>query len=191
MEYSLQMSSDIMADVFGMLDGNIRKIESAFGVKIVNRGEDIKITGGDTACAQAVKALTSLTAMAAKGEPITEQSVNYIIGMVGEGRDGYMRYMDADCIYITSRGKPVKPKSEGQKEYVDAIASSTVTIAIGPAGTARPTSQSRLPSPRCAAKKSAASLSPARPWKRGRSSVFCPATCRRKSIPTCVRSTTR
>lgn len=126
-----------MADVFGMLDGNIRKIESAFGVKIVNRGEDIKITGGDTACAQAVKALTSLTAMAAKGEPITEQSVNYIIGMVGEGRDGYMRYMDADCIYITSRGKPVKPKSEGQKEYVDAIASSTVTIAIGPAGTGK------------------------------------------------------
>ncbi len=137
MEYSLQMSSDIMADVFGMLDGNIRKIESAFGVKIVNRGEDIKITGGDTACAQAVKALTSLTAMAAKGEPITEQSVNYIVGMVGEGRDGYMRYMDADCIYITSRGKPVKPKSEGQKEYVDAIASSTVTIAIGPAGTGK------------------------------------------------------
>ena len=123
--------------MFGMLDGNIRKIESAFGVKIVNRGEDIKITGGDTACAQAVKALTSLTAMAAKGEPITEQSVNYIVGMVGEGRDGYMRYMDADCIYITSRGKPVKPKSEGQKEYVDAIASSTVTIAIGPAGTGK------------------------------------------------------
>ena len=59
MEYSLQMSSDIMADVFGMLDGNIRKIESAFGVRIVNRGEDIKITGGDTACAQAVKAVTS------------------------------------------------------------------------------------------------------------------------------------
>ena len=82
MEYSLQMSSDIMADVFGMLDGNIRKIESAFGVRIVNRGEDIKISGGDTACAQAVKAVTSLTAMAAKGEPITEQSVNYIIGMV-------------------------------------------------------------------------------------------------------------
>ena len=126
-----------MADVFGMLDGNIRKIESAFGVRIVNRGEDIKISGGDTACAQAVKAVTSLTAMAAKGEPITEQSVNYIIGMVGEGRDGYMRYMDADCIYITSRGKPVKPKSEGQKEYVDAIASSTVTIAIGPAGTGK------------------------------------------------------
>ncbi len=138
MEQSIKIGAAQAAEVFGAGDAHIRKIENAFGVTVVNRGDEIKVSGPDGAVGLAVKALLSLSAMAAKGVAIEEQNVNYVTGMVNEAGEGdYLRFLDNDCIFITDSGKPVKAKTQGQQDYVDAINSHTVTFAIGPAGTGK------------------------------------------------------
>ena len=137
MEQTVKLNADTVLDVFGSFDFNLRKIEKAFAVTIVTREDAVKISGADSSVAKAAKVLTSLAALSHKKEPITEQSVNYIIDMVIGGSEQNFKYMDADCICITSKGKPVKPKTEGQREYIEAIKKNTVTIAIGPAGTGK------------------------------------------------------
>ena len=137
MEQTVKLNADTVSDVFGSFDFNLRKIEKAFAVTIVTREDAVKITGADSSVAKAAKVITSLAALSHKKEPITEQSVNYIIDMVSGGSDSNFKYMDSDCICITSKGKPVKPKTEGQREYIEAIKKNTVTIAIGPAGTGK------------------------------------------------------
>ncbi len=137
MEQTVKLNADTVSDVFGSFDFNLRKIEKAFSVTIVTREDAVKISGADSSVAKAAKVITSLAALSHKKESITEQSVNYIIDMVSGGSETNFKYMDADCICITSRGKPVKPKTEGQREYIEAIKKNTVTIAIGPAGTGK------------------------------------------------------
>ncbi len=131
------MDSSAAAEIFGMLDFNVRKIEKEFGVTILNRDEGIKITGSEASVALASRTITSLASLVAHGEQITEQSLNYIISSVMDGGDTSFKYMDSDCILVTSKGKPLKPKTEGQREYIEAIRKNIVTIAIGPAGTGK------------------------------------------------------
>ena len=130
------ISASRAADIFGAGDANIRKIEEKFGVVVVNRGEELKVSGEPAAVEAAMQAIRALTAIADKGV-IEEQQVNYVTGMVAERVDGYLKYLDSDCIFITASGKTVKAKTQGQQEYVDAINGSTVTLAIGPAGTGK------------------------------------------------------
>ncbi len=137
MEQTIKMDSSAAAEIFGMLDFNARKIEKEFGVTILNRDEGIRITGSEASVTLAARTVTSLANLVAHGEHITEQSLNYIIASVMEGGDTSFKYMDSDCILITSKGKPLKPKTEGQREYIEAIKKNTVTIAIGPAGTGK------------------------------------------------------
>ncbi len=137
MEQTVKLNADTASDVFGAFDCNIRKIEKAFNVSIVEREDAVKITGSADSVSKAAKVITSLASLSFRKEPITEQSVNYIIDMISGGADQNFKYMDADCICITSKGKPVKPKTEGQREYIEAIKKNTVTIAIGPAGTGK------------------------------------------------------
>ncbi len=136
MEQSITISAARAAEIFGAGDANIKKIEARFGVTVVNRGEELKVSGEPAAVEAAMKAIRALTVMADKGE-IEEQQVNYVTGMVADNADGYLKFLDSDCIFITASGKPVKAKTQGQQEYVDAINGSTVTLAIGPAGTGK------------------------------------------------------
>jgi len=130
------MPNGIIGNVFGKLDENIRKIESAFSVNIVNRGDNIVIMG-KTGVDKAEAVLKKLMDIAIKGEHIKEQNVNYLIASVGdEGFQDIDKLAD-DTICMTISGKMVKPKTIGQKSYVDKIRNNTIVFAIGPAGTGK------------------------------------------------------
>lgn len=126
-----------MIAVFGSFDENIRRIEDALSVTIVNRGTDLKVSGDEEAVDKAVRTLEGLLALASKGEVIDEQRVRYLITMVQEGNDDQIAQMAKDVVCITAKGKPIKAKTVGQQNYMNAIAKNTVTIGVGPAGTGK------------------------------------------------------
>lgn len=123
--------------LFGSFDENVKMIENEYGVAIVNRGDAIKISGEDIAVAKAAKALGGLIMLINKGEQLTEQNVRYCISLVNEGNDDKLPSISGDCICITMSGKPVKPKTLGQKKYIDTINKNTVVFGVGPAGTGK------------------------------------------------------
>ena len=122
--------------VFGHLDSHVKKIEERLKVSLVNRGESIKITGEESAVLKAEKAILSLGAIAEKGEEITEQTVNYILSStmedIAELEKGF-----GESVCLTAYGRPVKPKTLGQKRYVELIRKNTIAFGIGPAGTGK------------------------------------------------------
>ncbi|MBQ7415624.1 MAG: PhoH family protein [Oscillospiraceae bacterium] len=123
--------------VFGSFDENIRRIEDALCVSIVNRGTELKVTGDEEAADKAVRTLEGLLSLAAKGESIDEQRVRYLITLVKEGNDAQVAQMAKDVVCITAKGKPIKAKTVGQQTYMKAIQKNTVTIGVGPAGTGK------------------------------------------------------
>ena len=127
---------DLIA-VFGSFDENIKQIEEALNVSIINRGTELKITGDPEAVDKAVRTLQGLLALAAKGESIDEQRVRYLITLVSEGNDALVSKMAKDVVCITAKGKPIKAKTVGQQEYMKAISKNTITIGVGPAGTGK------------------------------------------------------
>ena len=121
---------------FGSFDLNVRLIEKAFSVAISNRDENIKITGEDENCEKAAEVLENLFVLIQNGETPNEQSVRYAIDMAQAGIDpGFAK--SADTICISSKGRPIKCKTSGQKAYVEKIKNNTVVIAVGPAGTGK------------------------------------------------------
>ena len=127
---------DIIA-VFGSFDENIRRIEEAFSVSIVNRGTDLKITGDAEAADKAARTLEGLLALAAKGETIDEQRVRYLMTLVREDNDAQVAQMAKNVVCITAKGKPIKAKTVGQQNYMKAIQKNTITLGVGPAGTGK------------------------------------------------------
>ena len=127
---------DLIA-VFGSFDENIKRIEEALGVSIVNRGTELKVSGDAEAADKAARTLESLLSLAAKGETIDEQRVRYLITLVQEGNEALVAKMAKDVVCITAKGKPIKAKTVGQQDYMKAIQNNTVTIGVGPAGTGK------------------------------------------------------
>ena len=125
------------AALFGSLDENVRLLSSEFGVSIVARDAELKVTGEPENVALAVRAIESLLGLLNRGEGLTEQNVRYCISLVREGSEEKITALAGDCICITSKGKPVKPKTLGQKRYCAAIRENTITIGVGPAGTGK------------------------------------------------------
>ena len=126
-----------LISVFGSFDENIKRIEDALCVTIVNRGNELKITGDTEAVDKAARTLEGLLALAAKGEVIDEQRVRYLITLVQEGNEALVTKMAKDVVCITAKGKPIKAKTVGQQEYMKAIQKNTITIGVGPAGTGK------------------------------------------------------
>lgn len=127
-----------MSNLFGNLDENIKIIEKNYNVSTVLRGNEIKIMGNDDNVTNAANAISGLMLMLENGEPLTDQNVNYAISLANEGNASKMiQLAGKECICITANGKPVKPKTLGQKSYIEAISSNTVTVGIGPAGTGK------------------------------------------------------
>ena len=124
-------------EVFGSFDQNLRLIEKELGVRVLDRDSEIHITGEEEACALGEKAVEGLLALSARGETIDEQRVRYILRMVREGSEQKIAELGSDVVCITAKGRPVKPKTIGQKQYVEAIRKNTVTLGIGPAGTGK------------------------------------------------------
>ena len=123
--------------LFGSFDENIKLIENEYGVSIVGRGAEIKVSGEAEDVAKAVRAIESLLALINRGEALSEQNVRYCISLVNEGSEGKIQMLAGDCICITAKGKPVKPKTLGQKNYCSQIKKNTITIGVGPAGTGK------------------------------------------------------
>lgn len=123
--------------VFGSFDQNLRIIENELGVKVLDRDNKIHVCGEEESAMLAEKAINGLLTLAARGENIDAQNVRYILKLVAEGKESKIDELAGDVVCITSKGKPVKAKTLGQKSYCEAIANNTVTLGVGPAGTGK------------------------------------------------------
>lgn len=123
--------------LFGSFDENIKLIENEYAVSVVNRGSDIKISGDPENVMKAAKVIESLLSLINRGENLSEQNVRYCMSLINEGSEEKIEQLAGDCVCITSKGKPVKPKTIGQKKYCNAIKENTITFGIGPAGTGK------------------------------------------------------
>ena len=125
------------AALFGSFDENIRIIERELDVSVVNRDGSLKVSGEAESVMYAVKAIQGLLELSGRGEPIHEQNVRYVLQLVKAGQEDKIGQMARDVLCVTAKGKPIKPKTLGQKRYVDAIKQNTITLGIGPAGTGK------------------------------------------------------
>lgn len=123
--------------LFGSFDSNIKLIEREFGVRITCRGSELKIEGEAEHAAKAATVIESLLQFLSRGEALSEQNVRYCVSLVKAGSEDKIEELAGDCICITSKGKPIKPKTIGQKRYCNLIAKNTITIGVGPAGTGK------------------------------------------------------
>lgn len=128
---------DQAVSLFGSFDENVKLIEREYGVSIISRGTDLKVVGDAENVSRAVRALNSLLVLIGKGESLSDQNVRYVISLVNEGNEDKLNTMTSDSICITSKGRPVKPKTLGQKKYCESIRDNTITFGIGPAGTGK------------------------------------------------------
>lgn len=124
--------------LFGSFDENIRQIEREFSVSVVSRGSELKVTGEEPENVQkGVRAVNGLLTLINRGEALSNQNVRYVLSLVNDGNEDKLEQMAADCVCITSKGKPVKPKTLGQKKYIETIRKNTITLGVGPAGTGK------------------------------------------------------
>ena len=124
-------------NLFGSFDENVRLIESEFKVTISNREGELRVNGEVEDTMLATKALNALLTLSNRGEPITEQNVRYVISLVRAGQEDRISELTQDVICISSKGRPIKPKTIGQKKYIESVLKNTITIGVGPAGTGK------------------------------------------------------
>ena len=123
--------------LFGSFDENIKYIEKKYSVSVVCRGAEMKISGEAENVSLAVRAVNGLLDLINKGESLNEQNVRYVTSLVDDGYEDQLKNMNGDCICMTTKGRPVKPKTLGQEKYVQAIRDNTIVIGVGPAGTGK------------------------------------------------------
>ena len=133
---SIERIEDVI-DIFGSFDENIKLIEHELDVSVVSRDDQLKISGEAENVLYAVKAVQGLLGLAGRKETITEQNVRYIINLVKAGNEDHINDIARDVLCVPAKGKPIKPKTLGQKRYVDALKKNTITLGIGPAGTGK------------------------------------------------------
>lgn len=136
-EVSLNFPTEHVANVFGQFDTYIKKIERTLHVTVVVREDTMKLVGSDAQTKRAASVFTQLLELSKRGNVITEQNVNYALSLVMEDNESAIVEIDRECICHTINGKPVKPKTLGQKAYVDAIRNKMITFGMGPAGTGK------------------------------------------------------
>ena len=123
--------------LFGSFDENIKLVEKEYQVSVIGRGAEIKVSGEPENVGKAVRVIESLLSLINRGEALSEQNVRYCISLINDGSEEKIETLAGDCICITSKGKPVKPKTLGQKNYCNQIRQNTITIGVGPAGTGK------------------------------------------------------
>ncbi|MDD7354269.1 MAG: PhoH family protein [Oscillospiraceae bacterium] len=123
--------------LFGSFDENIKSIEKNFSVTVVNRGGEVKISGEPEDVMSASRAINGLLALVTNGETLNEQNVGYVISLVKDGNEDKLGELSGDSICLTTKGRPVKPKTLGQKKYIECIKNNTIVFGVGPAGTGK------------------------------------------------------
>lgn len=136
-ELAINIPLEHMSNVFGQFDVYIRKIEKTLGVTVIVRDDQLKIIGNDANIKAASEVFTQLYELSKRGNVITEQNVNYALSLLAEKKETSLVEIDKDIICHTITGKPVKPKTLGQKDYVDAIRNKMIVFGMGPAGTGK------------------------------------------------------
>lgn len=136
-EATIQIPTEYISNVFGQFDVHIKKIERHLGVTVVLREDTLKIIGNEQNAKGAMEVFGQLIALAKRGNVITEQNVNYALALLEEHKGNAIVEIDKDIICHTINGKPVKPKTIGQKAYVDAIRKQMIVFGMGPAGTGK------------------------------------------------------
>ena len=136
-QHKMQIKNEFISEVFGKFDENIKKLESAFSVSIINRDDSIVISGDKDNVEMTEKVLSAIVKDADKGENIDEQKINYYISELKEKTVEEIQEMNNDFICMSISGRPVKPKTLGQKDYADKIRKNTIVFGIGPAGTGK------------------------------------------------------
>ncbi|MCI9492197.1 MAG: PhoH family protein [Lachnospiraceae bacterium] len=137
METVIDIPVEHMSNVFGQFDAYMKKVERAFGVTVVIRDNNMKLLGRDSDVQKARRVFTQLFELSKRGSQITEQNVDYAISLTFEEKESAIVEIDKDLICHTINGKPVKPKTLGQKKYVDEVRSKMIVFGIGPAGTGK------------------------------------------------------
>ena len=165
--------------LFGSFDENIRLVEQHYGVDIIARGTDLKVSGEPEKVAGAVRAINGLLQLINRGEQLGEQNVRYVLMLADEDSVDQLPQLSADSgICLTAKGHPVKPKTIGQKQYVEAIRHNTVVLGVGPAGTGKTYLAVAM------------AVSAFRAKEVNRIILTRPAVCSPRWIPTCGRCTT-
>ncbi|GHU95654.1 phosphate starvation protein PhoH [Clostridia bacterium] len=128
-----------VANLFGEYDRNMKLIERELDVQIVTRGDNIRVAGKDNQVAVASALIESLLTAAARGGAVDEQNIRYLISLSedGEALSEVPKALESGVVCVTAKGRPVRPKTIGQRKYVEAIASHTITLGVGPAGTGK------------------------------------------------------
>ena len=125
-------------NIFGSFDENIRLLEQEFSATVVNREGELRVEGDDEENVDlAARAIRAMLSLASRGEHIGEQEVRYVIGLVRSGKEEHISELTSDVLCISAKGRPVKPKTIGQKAYIQSVLNNTVTIGVGPAGTGK------------------------------------------------------
>jgi len=124
-------------NIFGSFDENIRLLEQEFSVTVVNRDGELRVEGEAENVMLASKAVQALLTLSSRGEAIGEQNVRYVISMVRAGKEEKIAELTGDVLCISAKGRPIKPKTIGQKDYIASVLKNTVTIGVGPAGTGK------------------------------------------------------
>ena len=133
----LALPAEHMQKIFGMQDAYVKKLERDFGVVIVDRNGEVIVSGEESMVRKAASVMEQLSIISQRGNEIEEQSVDYAITMGMEEQEKVITEIDTDCICHTINGKPIKPKTLGQKAYVDAIRKNMIVFGLGPAGTGK------------------------------------------------------
>ena len=136
-ELMIEIPAEYEANVFGQFDVYVKKLERTFHVTLISRDGATKIVGERAAAEKVQRILNQLVELARRGNTITEQTVDYALSLVFEDQEQQLVDIDKDLICHTLQGKPIKPKTLGQKKYVDAIRSGMITFGLGPAGTGK------------------------------------------------------
>ena len=136
-EEKMELPAEHERNVFGQFDEHVKKLERALGVTVISRDGQIKILGPRPSCDQAVKILKEFLELSQRGNTITQQNFNYALSLAMEERTSAITEIDKDCICHTLSGRPIKPKTLGQKTYVDEIRKKMIVFGMGPAGTGK------------------------------------------------------
>ncbi len=136
-ESIIDIPAKYTSEIFGQFDFNIKKIEKTLHVTIISRNSELKIIGGENNVLRAKSVIETLTDRAKKGETINEQLVNYALSLAFDDKVETLSELDESIICRTVNGKPVKPKTHGQKKYIDLIKNHMITFGLGPAGTGK------------------------------------------------------
>ena len=132
-----ELPAECNGEIFGQFDTHMKKIERTLHVSIINRDSGLKVIGGEVNVRRAIEVIRTLTELAKRGNTVTEQNVDYALSLVAEDNANALLEIDQDIITRTVQGKPVKPRTMGQKHYVDMIRQKMIVFGIGPAGTGK------------------------------------------------------